>query len=238
MFSNWERQQMLKHNAVRVPFADLSPAVQNLIAGPTPRELRDTRKYSLKKQRSDRLKFELATGSQGVLALAAQAIHFYPFTGIFTGNAVLAGAFRTVAAHEIQEKHREITHAMKKFGTLKAGASEKKFPPDWINPVIVSETHPIFSVQRNGDIIFRRVTRGEFWQIKKQEKWIGKLGVNPWRWRGTLRKPLAPEVERKKYFNWMRQFADRLVPKPLPSPKPVPVPVRRMTPFTRRIGRK
>lgn len=107
---------------------------------------------------------------------------------------------------------------MKKDGILRGGEPESHYPQGWINPTIVAETHPIFSVQRNGDVIFRRVTPNEFRFLKMQEKWFGKAGFNVWRWRGTLRRPEAPEKENVKVSKRIAERLARLVLRPARKP--------------------
>ena len=140
----------------------------------------------------------------------------------FSGGVFVPGlsAIRTVYARVIQHKHDEIAENMKKSGILKPGRTEQKYPIGWMGADVVSETHPIFSIRANGDIIFRKVTPLEFKLLKAQEGWRGKAGLNVsgdirkliWRWRGTLRKPLAPEVETKRVSERVRQWLERWKP--------------------------
>lgn len=223
----WQRVQMLKQNTVRVRFEDLNPIVQVTI-GKKASVMDDVRinDANLKTLRRERSIAEGATAGYAVLgAMAAYKASTNPGVRNTASTVSAVGglgslfglAIRQGTVEVIQKRHQEIAEYMDKYGVLQTH-SEKEYPPGWLNPTMVAETHPIFSVQGNGDIIFRRVTRKEFWLLKRQEKWIGKAGVNLWRWRGTLRKPLAPEVERQKTWERVRKAVRRLAPSPLPRP--------------------
>ncbi|MDO8625609.1 MAG: hypothetical protein Q7R47_05990 [Candidatus Diapherotrites archaeon] len=137
-------------------------------------------------------------------------------------------------AKVIQYTHDDLTEEMKDHGVLQI-RFEKDYPPGWINPTSVMETHPIFSVTQNGDIIFRRVTPKEFKLLRIQQGWRGKTGLNIsadpraliFRWRGTLRKPLAPEVESAKLKDRIKALASRLKPIRLPKPQHAFLPARK-----------
>lgn len=231
----WQRAQMLKQNTVRIKFGDLSPAVQKAI-GFRRREDYDMwlemHQLPLRTRRFYRGLSEI-TGLGGMADMVYSALRKgYLDMGLGGGFVSIAGLLRTAVARAIQEKHSEIAETAKKFGLLQT-QNEKEYPTDWINPATVAQTHPIFSVTRNGDVIFRRVTPLEFKLLKAQEGWRGKTGLNVsvdprkllWRWRGTLRKPLAPEVERKRVLERLRGLARRYLP--MPQPRPAPVLVRK-----------
>ncbi len=226
MLSNWERLQILKRNTVRVNFEDLNPLLQILIGHHGfPHEPLLFSQLPLRQKRTVRGVYDFATVT--LLRPTPEGI-------IVPG--LLFGA-RTLYASGIQKMHDKIADYMKRFGILKGGQPETKYPPDWINPTIVAETHPLFSIQRNGDVIFRRVTKKEFVLLKVQQKLIGKAGLNVWRWRGTLRRPEAPEVERAKLSERMKQLLARLKPirRPRTTPAFAPVLARKKL-FARRRG--
>lgn len=139
----------------------------------------------------------------GTLAATASAIVGQnKLIGFDTGSILLGGTMRTILAKLIQQAHAEASRALKQNGVIQTRV-EKEYPHDWDNAAAVAKTHPIFSVQRNGDIIFRKVTEKELKLLRWQEKWVGKAGLNIWRWRGTLRKPEALEIEKthcRKYL--------------------------------------
>lgn len=225
----WQRAQIVKRNAVRVKFEDLTPAVQDLIGQkgdvfstyPTP-TFEDIRLRSL---RSFRGMHDLTTPLTAIAGVGASMSKQAVSSASLAGSHLVSVWMRTWVARLIQRKHEEIAESMKKFGVLVVKA-ERNYPPDWLNPTIVAQTHPIFSVTRNGDIIFRRVTPLEFKLLKAQEGWRGKAGLNIsgdprkliWRWRGTLRKPLAPEVERKRVSERIREWTTKW--KPVRARKP------------------
>ncbi len=151
----------------------------------------------------------------------ASAAHNKQFPPLTTLALSLTGTARTIAAKLIQSKYVEIANTMKTHGILQP-SFEKEYPPKWLNPTVVAETHPIFSVQANGDVVFRRVTPKEFKLLKMQDRWIGKAGLNVWRWRGTLRKPQAPETEQNRFTERLRAIAERVRRIRLPGRKPVP----------------
>ncbi|MDD5163730.1 MAG: hypothetical protein PHD95_06005 [Candidatus ainarchaeum sp.] len=217
MLSNWQRAQILKKNAVRIKFKDLNPVIQEAIG-------------SLRTIRVSRGLVEVTGLEMLGYGIYAALSKKYAWAGGFGSHALVGGLLRTKFAQAIQETHIAIAETAKTFGLLQT-QNEKAYPPDWINPAVVAETHPIFSVTRNGDIIFRRVTPLEFKLLKAQEGWRGKAGLNVsldprkllWRWRGTLRKPKAPEVECRKVSERLRQLLERMKPVRVPKPALQPV---------------
>ncbi len=112
-----------------------------------------------------------------------------PYTS--AGIAIGASA-RTLIAKLIQKRHRQLVKEMKNVGLLQT-KFEGSYPRDWINPAIVAKTHPVFYVKANGDLVFLKPTRTEFMRYQFQKKFLGKIGLNPWRWRAYIKKPKAPK---------------------------------------------
>jgi len=87
----------------------------------------------------------------------------------------------------------------------------------------VGKTHPVFYVGLNGDIHFLSNSRMEYALYKFQQAKAGRLGLNPWMFRGYLSPPTAPEKvrswARRKVIEW-----ERMKPAWHPGLKPQPVP--------------
>jgi len=218
---DWERLQLLKQNQVRVKLTHLSPAVQDLIGVNRVLDFVSAN-ITIKTLRANRRMQDVILPLFSVCAAVGLTTPRAKTedTAAFLSAVPMSAGFRALLAKFIQGKYVQIAEEMKTRGVLQT-QFEREYPPDWINPTNVMETHPIFSVQSNGDIVFRKVTKKEFAFLQAQENWIGKTGLNPWRWRGTLRRPLAPEVEQKKIIERLKELASRLRPKMLPRRKPV-----------------
>ncbi|PIN98266.1 MAG: hypothetical protein COT90_05110 [Candidatus Diapherotrites archaeon CG10_big_fil_rev_8_21_14_0_10_31_34] len=141
---------------------------------------------------------------------SSQALH------VLGGTLFLLG--RTISSYGIKIAHRRIVNSMKENGLLQT-RFEGHYPKDWINPSIVARTHPSFHVKGNGDIIFHKTTRTEYFRIKFQER----FKVAGWRWRACLAPPVAPEKAREWAKQKLAEIARR-IPKIKPVIKPVPVP--------------
>lgn len=123
---------------------------------------------------------------------------------------------------------------MKKFGILQT-KFEEIYPQGWINPTIVANTHPVFHVKGNGDLVFHRPTRVEYARMKFQEKLPGRLGFQPWRWRAYLQKPEAPEPVKAWAASKVREWAQTL--RPVPALRPALVQARRTSTFRQKRKR-
>lgn len=91
---------------------------------------------------------------------------------------------------------------------------------------LVSQTHPIFRVNLNGDLVFLPVTRREYQQYRFQQSKFGKLGVQPWLWRGYLEPPKAPLSWKKEAAQKLKEWSERVRENWRPAPRPRPALVR------------
>lgn len=143
-------------------------------------------------------------------------------TGVNTGGFFLAAVIRTGLAHQIQEKHEKLKEQMNKYGILQT-QHEHNYPFSWFNPTKVAETHPVFYVKGNGDIVFKKNSRPEYLRyLAQQKKVISVPGIQPWRWRAYLEPPTAPAKVRE----WARAKL-RAAFRPAQQPALVPVGARR-----------
>lgn len=227
----WERIQLAKRTTVRVRFEHLNQALQEVIG-----EHDSITKFDLESIKNFRKLRAFAEGGNLLtlmfaLELARRKMYGASLLQLAMGSG--HAAIRQITVKKIQKKHVELEKKMKMFGILQT-KFEKEYPSDWLNPTIVADTHPIFSVQANGDIIFRRATPKEMSLLKAQEKWVGKAGLNVWRWRGVLRRPEAPETERARFRERFAEIVGRL-PERRREPALGFVPVRKkLLPKTRR----
>lgn len=120
----------------------------------------------------------------------------------------------------IKRLHKHLVNAIKENGLLNT-KYEGHYPDNWMSPAIVAKTHPSFHVKGNGDIVFHKTTRMEYFRVKFQDR----FKVAAWRWRACLEPPTAPKKVRdlvKAQLNRIAQQAKRLTPRPFPRPVPVP----------------
>lgn len=126
---------------------------------------------------------------------------------------------------KIRKYNSELHSLMKVYGILQP-KFEGFYPKRWIDPVEVAKTHPACYVAKNGDLVFRKPTRMEYYRYLYQKKLPGKAGFHTWRWRIYLRPPEAPEKVRewaKAKLKREMQRMKNLAPRPLPRPVPVPI---------------
>lgn len=180
---------------VEIPFEDLNGRIQQKI-------------IFLVRYRSHRALSELF----GSLAVSTSLPHI-PKVALTVGGYYTG--LRAVFANQIQKMHQEIVNDFNRYGVLDT-ANEGNYPRDWMNPSIVGKTHPTFFVKGNGNIVFMKESKKEYWRYKvQQKKLIQLLGANPWRWRGILRPPTAPESFRKKVAHQLRALTAK-VPRMIP----------------------
>ena len=132
------------------------------------------------------------------------------------------GTSRIEAARLVQVLHEELAKQMHHSGIVNPHFF-KQYPADLLNVKLLARTHPIFTVGSGGSITFRRPTRIEYARYKFQSARGGKLGVQPWAWRGYLEPPKAPEPWKKWATAKVSEWAGRLRPAPMPSPAFAPV---------------
>ncbi|MFH1225045.1 MAG: hypothetical protein V1676_04540 [Candidatus Diapherotrites archaeon] len=218
------RNDLRRNATVRIKFEHLNPNLQILIKNSN----KIPQGWEVDKLGVNTLRGWRKT-TEGILAgVALWDLHDYvskkPPSPMASATAYVAEAYvRQAVVNAIHEKHVALADVMQKCGIL-ATESEGNYPRDWSNPAIVKETHPIFSVQHNGDLVFRKNSRREYLQYCIQKKWPGKFGLNPWNWRVYLKPPTAPEKIRVLAVNKLREMAAKMPP--IRAPFPVPVPVR------------
>jgi hypothetical protein len=173
-----------------------------------------------------------------LFSLLNSAYHIYHVTqkknsadSVPTGFSVAAGlslGARTAVAKAIQKRHHELVEKMKHVEMLQR-PFEAGYPKGWISANSAAKTHPVFYVKRNGDLVFLKPTRAEYYRYAFQKSFSGKIGLNPWRWRAYIRKPEAPEPVNALAQKWAKNLAKSLAPKRKPafgiasSAKPLPV---------------
>ena len=196
---------------VVIKFEHLNPVVQEVIAG----------KNAIKMSR----KFYRGSGDAMTILGALQiiaGIKMYngPLIGV-GGSAISFGPIlRNAGTKQIQKLHNELAEEIIKHGVLKI-PFEKNYPNDWHNPANVAKTHPVFHVKANGDLVFHQPTRMEYARLKFQQKApVRVLGLNPWRWRETLRMPEASEAIKKWTAEKLKQWLRERMPKPRAAPRP------------------
>lgn len=219
-------QELLKKSTIRVPFKELNSSLQQVIAlsevivYDAPDQVQIFHRPSIAEARFHRKNNELLMLTNVGGGFLSGKVHMIPASlvfGLFFGRAA---ARRHLWVSSIQNAHEALVHRMAKHGIIQT-EFEGRYPKDWINPTIVSRTHPVFDVENNGDIIFRKVTRREYLQYLMQKKWVGNYGVNTWQWRGYLAPPRAPEPVKKWAQAKLKKMLER-IPRPSWRPQPVP----------------
>lgn len=94
---------------------------------------------------------------------------------------------------------------MERGGVLRP-AFEGHHPEGWMSPAIIAKTHPIFHVEPNGDLVFHKETRGEYFKWKCQ----GKFRRSAWWWREYLRPPNAPKPLRDSVNEQIAKMAEQI----------------------------
>jgi len=212
---------------VVIKFEHLNPRVQKLIWDYEPLKIQEILAINPSKKTikgARRLRgFLESTTSLSALILAGTQVGAYklqsPASSTMFKIAITTGVLgRGITAHNIKKLHTKLVDSIKKNGLLQT-RFEGHYPEDWINPVIVSKTHPSFHVKGNGDIVFHKTTRTEYFRIKFQER----FKVAGWRWRVCLAPPVAPQTVRAWTKQKLAEIA-RNLPRVKPARKPVPAP--------------
>ncbi|MEK6843713.1 MAG: hypothetical protein AABY04_04440 [Candidatus Micrarchaeota archaeon] len=142
-----------------------------------------------------------------------------PLGAVMVGPLMIRGNY----IYYYKKKHREIIDSINKFGLLET-KPEEAYREGWTSPSIVSKTHPIFYVKKNGDLVFLPENRQEYYRFKVQNRNFLNHSIANWRWRAYLRPPLAPEKVRdwaKAKLQAALEKAKEFVPQPIPRPVPV-----------------
>lgn len=101
-----------------------------------------------------------------------QIVNAFPFFSLGT-----IASMRTLAAKIIQNQHKMLANEIKEHGLLQSGF--EKYPKGWHTTTVVSETHPIFHVKANGNLVFHPPTRQEYARMRFQETKRGWLDGEP-----------------------------------------------------------
>jgi hypothetical protein len=163
-------------------------------------------------------------GGVGTVLLANYVYHKMWNFGLLPTTEVIVPAgtliWRESLVRKIKRLHSVLGKKMNRKGIITT-EFEKLYPDRWINPTIVAQTHPIFYVQRNGDLVFMKSDRQEYFKYRYQNT----LNRAMWRWREYLEPPTAPETA-KEWAKAKIQAAmgkiKKLKPGTLPQPIPVP----------------
>ena len=218
----WNPDTLLKRHSIRIPNNELNPVLQMIIGTDVPflkepitirnsRILREIQEVNILSYAA------LAYGSNS-FSLADKPHNF------FVTPLVLAtgGVAYTYLAKRVQKLHEELADEMNRVGVLQS-KFEGRYPRDWMNPSIISRTHPVFYVNRKGDLVFVKESRAEYYRYRFQRAFPGKLGLNFWRWRAYLRPPKVPEAWKVWAARKIKEHARRW--KPVKAGRPVPVPL-------------
>ena len=114
---------------------------------------------------------------------------------------LLAGKERQNYVNQLAEIHGAILSRMRKHGAIIASAVQNY---SWNSGNIdrIANSHPIFYIKGNGNIVFVKRTKFEYlrWAYQQHE-FFGKAGLIAWRFRQPIRKftPLPREEE------WVKQ---------------------------------
>ncbi len=187
-----KRGEMKERTAIKIPFEHLSEAVRQEIGYSIKRDVSSKREtlQSLRGFRS----FGRLSVFGGVAALAATDSNdiIGKASSVAFSSAMGLGALQMLTAPWIQKKHEELKNAINKHGLLNT-KFEGHYPINWMNSGIVAETHPVFYVTGRGDLVFKKPTRLEHMRYLDQQRFYGKTGLLPWRWRVYLEPPKAPQ---------------------------------------------
>lgn len=218
-------QNNLRKKDVVIKFEWLNPEAQEIIGENILERLKDPSQRStwgnIRGERAGRVFFEtFFFGSLGLLINRAFLKTpfelfrpMYPLSDninnfLDVGNIGVSAFGRTWMAKIIQKLHQDLVASMKDHGVIQTKFEHGHgIPNGWINPTIIENTHPVFHVKANGDLVFHTPTRMEYARMKFQEKWPGKLGLQPWRWRAYLKKPEAPKPVREWAAQQIRAWA-------------------------------
>ena len=181
----WDKR--LRKKEIIIPYEHLTSQAQKIIG----------QESSIKEWRANRGFAEL-----GVVGNAT-----------YKGGLPFSGAsflLRTIAAHYVQNRHRELVEDLNEHGIFRDKFSNA-YPDGWLNPTTVAETHPVFFVDARGNLHFLKDSRTEYARHVFQKMWAGKIGLNMWRWRVYLRPPKVPESvvswAKNKAKTWARAMA-------------------------------
>lgn len=204
--------ELKERQKVEIPFEHIHPELQGILKFDQP---------SLKKIRGRRVQAEIITGISTFLAYNEYlAQDPTPLLALDSANATLFTINRVMASKIIQKMHERITHSIKQNGVLHPDLEDetREVYGNWSKPANLAKTHPIFYVKGNGNIVFLKNSRMEYYRYLAQKSLPGKVGVHPWRWRGYLTPPEAPESVKQWAKAKVERLAEKLAPTPLPTP--------------------
>jgi len=216
MPSGYDPKKLLELNTVRIPWRHLSPAIQEVIGHPpiTP----SATKGGIRPMRWHRTQsYGLAAGSL-LFTLSRIPLGGIPIEAFYAAAPAMVAGGKTMG-WLVRRAHRRLHHTMNTYGILQA-KYEERYPKKWLNPYVVAKTHPACYVARNGDLVFRKPTRMEYYRYLWQKKLPGKAGMHTWRWRVFLKPPEVPEPAREWARAKLRKAlagARRPVPAPMPG---------------------
>jgi hypothetical protein len=225
---------------ITIKFEDLSPEAQRIIANPDypklskyPDMLESKNFDGLSNQERNRILDEamkIVQSNPNIKSLRSSK-KLANFLFIFNTLLVLgvrsnfaAGALnvigffhllnRQIFIIKLQKLHESLNKTLRDGGLFNPTV-EGNYPKGWINPEVVSATHPVFFVKGNGDIVFIPKNKAiEYYRMLFQEKIPGKLGLTAWRWRSYLEKPTRRVKVKESMMEKIKQRIKTIVPRP------------------------
>jgi len=127
-------------------------------------------------------------------------------------NVAAFTAYQLFVKYKLTESFERIMSKIKtranKYGLLDT-RFESLYPNNWMNPIEVAKTHPIFYIDLKGNLVILQNTRMEYYRYAYQKTFPGRFGFQPWLWRSYFEPPVAPESIRQ----WAKEKLLRLVKK-------------------------
>lgn len=164
------------------------------------------------------------------LRLALMALNLYnraPHAASLAGTVVPTQLVnRTEAVKIVQYCYEKLSKQMRHTKAVVSPRALADYPPEVVNAELLSKTHPIFRVNVTGSITFLPMSRMEYARYVFQQKRLGKLGIQPWLWRGYLDVPNAPVSWKKEAAQKVREWSEKIRERWTPSPVPRPALVR------------
>jgi hypothetical protein len=183
------KRSWVNRDSVVVPYAHLHPEIKRIIGEPLPRAASSERD-TIRTMRRIRAISEGTT----VLGLFLALKGAYPIAGASTLPAAVT---RTAASKAIQELHEQLVTAIKRYGLIDRRYASR-YPSEWRSLATIARTHPIFYVNRKGDLVFKRASEREYFYYLAQKRCPGKFGLHPWRWRVYIGPLHVPDDVRKR----------------------------------------
>jgi len=204
-----EKNHSIGRENIIVKFEHLNPKIQGII-------------QPIRMQRFYRGGYELfLLGNLWKLYITSSAAHLKIFPTIHGAGILVSLGLREKTVNIIKKAHRDLVDSIKRKDLLSSEFKEQ-YPKGWKHSATVAMTHPSFHVKANGDIVFHKTTKEEFFRIKFQEK----FNRAAWRWRAFLEPPVAPQKTKdwtRLQIEKIKRKIKRTKPRKKPRKRPVPV---------------